>query len=538
MKNFKYIAIAALGLVACEPELDNSVEDAGFYSSGDANLSKFVSVGNSLTAGYADGTLYVAGQNNSFPNILAGQFAKAGGGIFKQPLVNDNVGGLLLNGTVSDLASNRLILDESPLGIMGPAPIAGTPSTEISNRLVGAFNNMGVPSVKSYEVAESGLGALSNVNTFTAPAYYSRFASSDTSSILDDAMAQAPTFFTFWIGSNDVLLYALHGGDGVDQLGNTDTNTYGQEDITDPTVFADSYTAALQTMTSGGAKGIVCNLPSVTDIPYFTTVPYAPLDPTNPDFGPQIPTLNGIFGQLNQVYAFLGFPERSIVFSETAPSAVVIKDETLVDLSAQITAVLNANPGFPAFVQSFGLPAAASPIVANLLGTTYGQTRQTNANDMLVLPSSGVIGTVNETSVSNLMTLGLPEALAIQFSAEGITYPLEDKWVLIPMEQTLVANAQSAYNTTIKSLADADDNVAFVDMQAFLNQLNNGGISYDAGVVTSTYASGGGFSLDGVHPTARGYSLIANIMIDEINSSFNATIPKVNPAYYPTVYID
>jgi len=136
------------------------------------------------------------------------------------------------------------------------------------------------------------------------------------------------------------------------------------------------------------------------------------------------------------------------------------------------------------------------------------------------------------------MTLGLPEALAIQFSAEGITYPLEDKWVLIPMEQTLVANAQSAYNTTIKSLADADDNVAFVDMQAFLNQLNNGGISYDAGVVTSTYASGGGFSLDGVHPTARGYSLIANIMIDEINSSFNATIPKVNPAYYPTVYID
>jgi len=538
MKNIKYIAIMALGLVACEPELDNSVEDAEFYSSGNADFSRFVSVGNSLTAGFTDGTVYRLGQQNSFPNILAGQFAKAGGGIFTQPLVNDNVGGLLLNGTVSDLARNRVVLAESEFGIVGPASIEGVPTTEISNRLTGSFNNMGVPSVKSYEVAESGFGALSNVNTFTAPAYYSRFASSDTASILDDAMAQNPTFFTFWIGSNDVLLYALDGGAGVDQLGNSDTSSYEEEDITDPTVFTEKYTAALATMTAGGAKGIVCNLPSVTDIPYFTTVPYAPLDPTNPDFGPQIPTLNGIFGQLNQVYAFLGVPERSIVFSQTAPSAVVIRDETLVDLSAQISAVLMASPTFPAFVQSLGLPPGTESIAANLLGATYGQTRQTNANDMLVLPSSGVIGTVNNASVAGLMSQNIPQALAIQFSIEGVTYPLEDKWVLLPMEQTLVANAQASYNATISALAAADDNIVFIDMQAFLNQLNNGGIGYDAGVVTSTYASGGGFSLDGTHPTARGYALIANIMIDEINSSFNATIPKVNPGYYPTVYID
>jgi len=524
MKNIKYIAIMALGLVACEPELDNSVEDAGFYSSGNADLSRFVSVGNSLTAGYADGTLYIAGQNNSFPNILAGQFAKAGGGLFTQPLMNDNVGGLLLNGTVSDLASNRVVLAESEFGIIGPASIEGTPSTEISNRLSGSFNNMGVPSVKSYEVAEAGFGALINVNTFTAPAYYSRFASSDTSSILDDATAQDPTFFTFWIGSNDVLLYALNGGDGADQLGNPVTSTYGENDITDPTVFADSYTAALSAMTAGGAKGIVCNLPSVTDIPYFTTVPYAPLEPTNPAFGPMIPTLNATFAQLNGAFAFLGVPERSIVFSTTGPSAVVIKDESLTDISASLTAVLAGG----------GLDIAT----ATLFGQLYGQARQSNANDMLVLPSSTVIGQVNTDAVAYFMSLGLPQADAGQLAINGVTYPLEDKWVLIPMEQALVANAQASYNATISALAAADDNIAFVDMQLFLNQLNNGGISYDAGAVTSTYASGGGFSLDGVHPTARGYSLIANIMIDEINSSFNATIPKVNPGYYPTVYID
>jgi len=37
------------------------------------------------------------------------------------------------------------------------------------------------------------------------------------------------------------------------------------------------------------------------------------------------------------------------------------------------------------------LPAAAAPVVANLLGTIYGQTRQATADDLLVLTSSSVI---------------------------------------------------------------------------------------------------------------------------------------------------
>src|SRR5690606_23526472 len=140
-------------------------------------------------------------------------------------------------------------------------------------------------------------------------------------------------------------------------------------------------------------------------------------------------------GQLNQVFAFLEVPERSIVLSATAASPVVIKDESLLNLSAQIEDVLNASPTFPAFIESFGLPAQAAPLVANLFGLTYGQTRMANANDLLVLPSSSIIGTINTESVTFLMSQGLPQNLAGQFSAEGITLPLADKWVLIPSEQ-------------------------------------------------------------------------------------------------------
>src|SRR5690606_10186127 len=175
-------------------------------------------------------------------------------------------------------------------------------------------------------------------------------------------------------------------------------------------------------------------------------------------------------GQLNQVFAFLEVPERSIVFSATAASPVVIKDESLLNLSAQIEDVLNASPTFPAFIESFGLPAQAAPLVANLFGLTYGQTRMANANDLLVLPSSSIIGTINTESVTFLMSQGLPQNLAGQFSAEGITLPLADKWVLIPSEQQEIRTATDAYNATIESVASSNPNIALVDLKGILQE--------------------------------------------------------------------
>ena len=54
-----------------------------------------------LTAGYMDGTVSRVGQTNSYPNLLAQQFALVGGGAFDQPSYADdvnNLGGLTLGG--------------------------------------------------------------------------------------------------------------------------------------------------------------------------------------------------------------------------------------------------------------------------------------------------------------------------------------------------------------------------------------------------------------------------------------------------------
>jgi len=541
MKNLKYIlySLALLAFVACnepidileEQGIDTTVVQLPALSAGSADFSTYVSLGNSLTAGFTDNALFRASQENSFPNILAQKFSMLGGGNFTQPMMNDNVGGLLLAGNpiISPTSGNRLFAPRLVFGGAGPVPLQSiNPGAESStdfalNNPTGPFNNMGVPGASSFHLIAPGYGNIANFPAAANPYFIRMTGATPNASIMEMAMAQSPSFVTLWVGANDVLGYATGGASSGA-----------------PTPQPTFDFAMSQIMSAlGGTQGVVANVPYVTDIPYFTTVPHNPLDPSNPSFGPLIPTLNGIFSQLNQVYAFLGVPERSIDFSQTSASAVVIKDESLTDLSAQITGVLNASPTFPAFVQSFGLPAAAAPMVANLFGLTYGQTREANENDLLVLPSSTIIGTVNDDSVAFLMGQGLPPALAGQFSVEGISLPLADNWVVIPSEQDEIRMAIDGYNATIQAAASTAG-MAFVDANGIFQQMAAGGYTDGDFTFTADLVFGGAVSLDGVHPTSRGYALIANEFMKAIDatydSNFEASGNLVNVGDYPTNY--
>ncbi|MEP1562394.1 MAG: hypothetical protein ABJJ68_00005, partial [Ekhidna sp.] len=188
---------------------------------------------------------------------------------------------------------------------------------------------------------------------------------------------------------------------------------------------------------------------------------------------------------------------------------------------------------------SFGLPVEAAPLVAGLLGSTYGQTREATADDLFVLPSSSIIGTVNTESVAALMAAGLPQTLAGQFSVEGISLPLEDKWVLIPSEQEEIAVATAAFNQIIEATAN-QAGLALVDANGLLNQLANGGITSGDFTLTSNLVTGSAFSLDGIHPTARGYALLANEFMKAIDATYGSNFEEsgnlLNVGDYPTNY--
>ncbi len=511
--NIKYLAVLALGLIACEPEFDNPIEESNNFTSGELDLTNYVALGNSLTAGFADGALYITGQENSFPNILAQQFKIVGGGEFTQPLMADNTGGFA--GNNADFPPRLVLVFDENQQPVGPAPYTGAASTtDISANLGGTFNNMGVPGAKSFHLGFEGYGSLNP--------YFGRFQQSATSSVIADAVAQNPSFFSLWIGNNDILGYATSGGTGEDHnvTGNIDPTSYGSNDITNNGLFSQTYTGLVQALAAGGRKGVLIDLPNVTSIPFFTTVPFAPLSPLDPDFAAQIPTLNETYAGLNMAFVGLGVPERSVEFSATAASAVVIKDESLEDITTQLTAAIT-----PVF-------GPLAPIIA----AQFGQVRQATEEDLLVLTSSSVIGQLDTDRVAELVGLGVPQELAGQLSVKGVTLPLEDQFVLIPAEQTAIKVAQDSYNETIRNLATANG-LAFVSMKSQLSQVASGGVSFDGGVITSTFASGGGFSLDGVHPTPRGHALVANGILDALERTYGLVVPRVNPGEFGTITV-
>ena len=491
-------AVSGLFLLSCSDD-DDVVDqvpdpDPVVYTSGSADFSTYVAVGNSVTAGLSDGALFIEGQTNSFPNMLAGNFALAGGGDFNIPFMADNLGGATLGG--QPVLGNRLFLDFSS-GSPAPTPVAGTGTTEISNTLSGSFNNMGVPLAKSFHLVAPGYGNVAGVAAGLANPFFARFASSPNTTILEDAVVQNPSFFTFWIGINDVLGFASSGGSGVDQTGNLDPATYALSDITDPNVFANVYNNVLLALTSNGADGVVINIPDVNAFPFFTTVPHNPIpldEATAALVNGAYAAYNGGLAQL-QLAGLISEEElarRTISFSAGEGNAVVILDEDLTDLTGINPALINM--------------------------------RQATAEDLLVLTSQTIIG-----------TLANPQDPT---SINGVAVPLADQWVLTPEEQLAVANATTAYNQTIEALAVQYD-LALVDIRGLQELIATEGFPLsDGSVVTDAFATGGGFSLDGIHPAPRGSALIANRIVEAINAKYGSNLPGVDPLDFKGLYIN
>jgi len=100
-----------------------------------------------------------------------------------------------------------------------------------------------------------------------------------------------------------------------------------------------------------------------------------------------------------------------------------------------------------------------------------------------------------------------------------------------------VNTAKDAYNATIASIASAKG-LALFDAEKRLFELANGGITMNGLTTTSTFATGGAFSLDGVHPSPRGYAIISNLMMTQINATFGSNLPAVNVKDFTGVYLN
>jgi len=260
-KNFKlYIGLAILGFASsCAPSLDELEA-----SKGTADFSKFIAVGNSLTSGYADNGLYLEGQKVAFPNLMAEQFKTVGGGEFTSPFFSQEQA----NG--SGYIQLKSLVDGNPvmepvttnLAIRGKSPNGGPLYTKHTEPI----QNLGVPGMRLDMSMAPGIG------TVMGNPYFERLLPDGTPQTLkyvEYAASHEHTFFSFWLGNNDVLGYATNGA-----AASTDPT----KKLLDLATFDFAYNTFVNALTQNGSKGVVATIPDVTTIPFLNTVTTARLN--------------------------------------------------------------------------------------------------------------------------------------------------------------------------------------------------------------------------------------------------------------------
>lgn len=445
-------------------------------TAGEADFSKMIVIGDGIAAGFMDGALYTRGQQNSFAVQLAAQMEAVNGSQFYVPDINSE-NGFYATGP-GGIPLGRLILTNQN-GTTAPAPIGvgDFPSEFIGDK--ASLNNFSVPNMTL------GLALIPQTGGPNVPQnpaynpYYSRFASQPgvSAPIADAAaaLANGGTFFTFWLGSSDVLGYAVSGASNSTLLTSEEN-------------FAIRLNAALGTLlsTAPESKGAVANIPDLNVLPYFNLVPWnsLPLDAQTAAFVNQnFAAYNGGLIQLEAMGAITAEERelRTVSFQE-GQNGYLMSDENLTNLSA------------------FGLPSI----------------RQSNSSDKSTLTLSQVLGQVVNND---------PQSI------RGVSFPVEDSFVLTSVEQNEIQERIDAFNQIIlTAVQGADTRLVLVDVNSLLNEVLQGGVSFNGQALTaSIIPPNGGFSVDGIHPNGRAHAFVANEFIEQINSKWGSNIPFINP---------
>lgn len=222
----------------CEDRTELSAPAAP--NTGTANFAKFVSIGNSLTAGYQSGSLYQSAQEYSFGNLIAKQVKTT----YAQPLVADP-------GTAGRIEVSSL----EPF----VTKINSTQGAPINSSYASPFNNLGVPGATLYDVLNATSSTTCYSNVFGgSPNPMFDLILRGLGSQFSQAKKIQPTLLTLWIGNNDILGYATQGG------------SVPFTPVANFNAMYDQLADSIAALNPGGV--LVANIPNVLGIPYFTTV--------------------------------------------------------------------------------------------------------------------------------------------------------------------------------------------------------------------------------------------------------------------------
>jgi len=223
------------------------------------DFSRVVAIGNSLTAGFQDGALFEGAQQYSYANLIVKQINSIVGKVnFIQPLISEpGIGTRLYLKSLSPLQIQQQLVTGSPKNPTYSAP----------------YNNLAVPGAILYDIFDTTDYAAKSIQRNNPFFQIILRSKAFGPTMFHQAKNLNPTFVIFWMGNNDVLGYASSGGTrGTDPTGKLPT-----PDVIFQLLFRQAIDSLLKINST--VKIAVANIPDVTVIPFFTTIPWFIVDP-------------------------------------------------------------------------------------------------------------------------------------------------------------------------------------------------------------------------------------------------------------------
>jgi len=246
---------------------------------GGADFTKFVGVGDSLTAGFKDGALHAAGQQTGFYVLVARSMNTqvvvpliAEPGI---PTPNAAAGsGLLLQIPGTCQVGATTFATGQTTGRLDPTAVAtdvAVPGQDVGDALTIKWNIDPANIPGTADTAEDFVLGFPYV-LLPPPANTPRTQ-------IETAVGLQPTFVSFWLGSNDALGAALAG-------------TVNDQTLTPVATFNANVDAATGAIAGTGAGAVLLNVPDVTVVPNLFSE--ADLEALTHLTAPQIKLLFGV----------------------------------------------------------------------------------------------------------------------------------------------------------------------------------------------------------------------------------------------------
>ena len=403
------VRVAALGTILAVAGCETTREVFGPSTpSGGEIFRNYVSIGNSITAGFQSNGINDSTQRQAYPVLLA----RAMGTRFAYPA-------LTMPGCPAPIANTQTGALVGQVGTTLPP----TCSARIPSSVTDILNNVAVPGARVLDPT-SPTDASNALTTFVLGG----------KTQVQKALEAEPTFVTIWIGNNDVLQAGLSGI-------LVPTPALGQAGIrSTPAQYQTAYDALTSQLTGGapGVKGVLMGVAQVANLPSMSS-------------------------------------------------------GGLIAATAQYQTALNTAAGTPVTIHP----------------NCTGSTSLVNVPQLLA-----AIRAKTHPAVVSCAPGALPA-------------PVGDVFILDATEQATLSSTIAAYNTYIKSKADALGFAYWDPNPLFTAKRASGEIPAFPNLGSATATFGTLISLDGVHPSAAAHVLIANELIAVINTKYGTALKPV-----------